>query len=328
MPKGLIPIIYNEISERAAKDEIDVLHQVDAVSEALKQLDFTVSKHPFSSNPKDIIEALQATNPLFIFNLVEMVGGSGKLSYLAPSIFEALNIRYTGNSAEAIFLTTNKVVTKKILRSHGIPTAPWVTCRDEHAFLEGDRYIIKPVYEDGSVGLSQDSIVRADSIHQLREILTKAKERTRKDHFAERYIEGREIKCYVIGNNGGTMILPPNEIKFMGYKEMNIDPILGFSANWESDSFEYKNTISSGVFDDGDKALIQELETITKRCWDEFGLNGYAGVDFRIDEDGRPWVLEINANPCITPDESGFIRSAARAGLDYLAVVERIISEV
>lgn len=101
MPKGVIPIIYNEISEGAAKDEIDVLHQVDAVSQALKQLDFTISRHPFSSNPKDIIETLQAINPLFIFNLVETVGGNGKLSYLAPSIFETLNIRYTGNSYEA-----------------------------------------------------------------------------------------------------------------------------------------------------------------------------------------------------------------------------------
>lgn len=326
--KGVISILYNQVDEKASKDEIDVLYQVDAVSTALEQLGFTVSRHPFSGDPKEMLEALRETRPLLVFNLVETVSGQGKLSYLAPSILETLDIKYTGCSAEAIFLTTNKIVTKKLMRSCGIQTPQWITIQDESGFAQNDRYIIKAVYEDGSVGLYQDSIVAVESVNQIREVLEQKKKKTGREFFAEKYIEGREINISILGEKCRPFVLPPGEIKFIGYKEKNIEEILDYQAKWEEDSFEYKNTVPSNSFNSRDNALLKELEKISIECWREFGLKGYARVDFRIDKEGRPWVLEINANPCITPGESGFIRSAAQAGLDYIDVVKRIISEV
>ena len=325
--KGIIPVMYNQVTEKASKDEIDVLYQVDAVSTALEQLGFTVSRHPFPESPEEMFETLKETKPLLVFNLVEAVSGQGKLSYLAPSILEAMNIKYTGCPAEAIFLTTNKIVTKRLLKSCDIPTPQWITIQDESGFTKGDRYIIKMVYEDGSVGLYQDSIVTIESISQIRELLGSMKKKTGKEFFAERFIDGREINISILGENGRPSVLPPGEIKFIGYKEKNIEEILDYRAKWEEDSYEYKNTVSSNSFDSRDNALLKELKKISIECWCEFGLTGYARVDFRIDREGRPWVLEINANPCITPGGSGFIRSAAQGGLDYKAVVKRIISE-
>jgi len=55
-------------------------------------------------------------------------------------------------------------------------------------------------------------------------------------------------------------------------------------------------------------------------------MQGYARVDFRVDQDNVPWVLEINANPCLSPD-AGFLASGLRRGLDFNQVVERIIRE-
>jgi D-alanine-D-alanine ligase len=275
-----------------------------------------------------MLEALKGTKPLLIFNLVEAVFGNGKLSYLAPSILEALNIKYTGNSAEAIFLTTNKIVTKKLLKFCGISTPQWITNSDLSGFIQGDRYIIKPVYEDGSLGLLQDSIVNTGCIYHIIERLNLMKEETGKDFFAEKYIDGREINISMLGENGTPLVLPPREIKFIGYKERNFDEILDYRSKWEEDSFEYKNTISSNIFEDSDRLLLNELEEISIRCWDEFGLKGYARVDFRIDREGKPWVLEINANPCITPGGSGYLSSALKGGLDFKDVVKRIISEV
>jgi D-alanine-D-alanine ligase len=326
--KGEIPILYNEITKEASKDEADVLYQVNAVSTALEQLGFTVSKHPFPGSSKDMLAALKKTKPSFLFNLVESVAGSGKLSYLAPSLLEALNVKYTGNSAEAIFLTTNKIVTKKLLKSCGIPTPSWISVSDENGFTKDDRYIIKPVYKDGSIDLNQDSIVTIESVHQIRERLNAMKEKTGKEFFAEKYIEGREINVSILGENGKPRVLPPTEIKFIGYKENHIDEILSYRSKWEEDSFEYRSAASSNVFDDRDKALLKILEENSLKCWHEFGLKGYARVDFRIVKEGRPWVLEINANPCITPGESSFLKAAAQGGLDYLDVVKKIISEV
>ena len=79
--------------------------------------------------------------------------------------------------------------------------------------------------------------------------------------------------------------------------------------------------------DKEDKPLIKKLSKISLDCWYLFRLHGYARVDFRVDSAGHLWVLEINANPCISPD-SGFIAAANQAGLNYTEVIRRILSDV
>lgn len=326
--KGIIPVLYNEISEDASKDEIDVIYQVDAVSSALEQLGFLVSRHAFPGNLMKTVETLKEMKPLLVFNLVEAVSGQGRLSYTAPSVLETLGIKYTGCSSEAILLTTNKVITKKLLGACGIPTPPWITAHDEGDFTQGEKYIIKAVYEDGSVDLHQDSVIVIKNANQIREYLESMDKKSGKEFFAEKYIEGREISISMLGEKAGPRVLPPSEVKFIGYEEKNLVEILDYRSKWEEDSFEYKNTFTSRSFESKDYELLKELEKISMECWREFKLKGYARVDFRIDREGRPWVLEINSNPCITPGGSGFIDSALQGGLDYKGVIERIISEV
>ena len=70
-----------------------------------------------------------------------------------------------------------------------------------------------------------------------------------------------------------------------------------------------------------------QLSDMSILCWDVFNLRGYARVDFRIDPAGKPWVLEVNANPCLSPD-GGFVAAAARAGLDYNGLIGRIIKDI
>ncbi|HOH88874.1 MAG: ATP-grasp domain-containing protein [Clostridia bacterium] len=326
--KGIIPVLYNEVSEKASKAEIDVIYQVDAVAAALEKLGFTVSRHEFPGNMTETVETLKEMKPLLVFNLVEAVLGQDRLSYLAPSMLEALSIKYTGCPAEAVLLTTNKVVTKKLLRSCGVPTPPWITVHDGGVIAQGEKYIIKAVYEDGSVDLHQDSVVAMENTSQIRELLESMNKKAGKEFFAEKYIEGREINISMLGEKGRPTVLPPSEVKFIGYKEKNMEEILDYRSKWEEDSFEYKNTFSSTSFDSKDYELLKALGEISIECWREFNLKGYARVDFRVDREGRPWVLEINSNPCITPGGSGFINSALQGGLDFKAVIERIISEV
>ena len=79
-------------------------------------------------------------------------------------------------------------------------------------------------------------------------------------------------------------------------------------------------------FDESDQILLKTLRAIAIRCWDHFGLSGYARVDFRVDLMGNPWVLEINANPCLSPD-AGFAAALERAGIPYTDAIERIIED-
>ena len=117
--------------------------------------------------------------------------------------------------------------------------------------------------------------------------------------------------------------MPHAEILFIDFPE-DSPRIVGHSAKWDDGSFEYHQTPRRFDFADDDRDLLNELSTLTIECWNLFELSGYARVDFRVDRDGRPWILEINANPCLTPD-AGFAVAADRAGLSFVALVERIL---
>ncbi len=324
---GEIIIVYNEIYENSCDDEKDVLKQVEAVFDALKTIGFSVSAVGFDGNPMRIYEVLNKKKPLLVFNLVESVRGTGRLSYISAAIFELLNIKYTGCPAEAIMITTNKVMTKKILISSDIPTPKWITEYDENTDLH-TKYILKPVYEDGSVGLSRKSIVNCKNTEEIKQIIKSIKTETKTDYFAEKYIEGREMNVSIIQVNNQPMVLPPSEIKFIGYKENGLDEIVDYSAKWNENSYEYKNTVTSTDFGSEDKTLLDNLKEISLKCWLEFGLKGYARIDFRVDRDKNPYVLEINANPCITPNGSGFLNSALQVGMDFQEVIKMLIAAV
>ncbi len=92
-------------------------------------------------------------------------------------------------------------------------------------------------------------------------------------------------------------------------------------------SFEYKNTVRTFDFEEKERDLLDQIREISMKCWNVFGLRGYARVDFRVSEEGHPFVLELNANPCIAED-SGFMAACRHAGLDNSEVIKRIISNL
>jgi len=102
--------------------------------------------------------------------------------------------------------------------------------------------------------------------------------------------------------------------------------ILGYKAKWDETSMEYQNTTRSFRFGDVDTNLIAELKEIAGKCWQIFGLSGYARVDLRVGADNRPKVIEINANPCIAPD-SGFVAACNEMKLTSTDIIKRIIDD-
>jgi len=92
-------------------------------------------------------------------------------------------------------------------------------------------------------------------------------------------------------------------------------------------SFEYENTIREFPRERLDPVLSQKITDITLKCWQVFGLKGYARVDMRIDKNDNPYVIEVNANPCMSPD-SGLVAATDEAGLPFTEVLRRIISDL
>lgn len=321
----LAVVLYGRLSENPTEDDLDVLVQARAVSEALTRMGFDVYSFAFSSDT-DFPEALLRLNPGLVFNLVESVDSIGARSYLAPALLEKLGIPYTGCPAKSIFLTTNKILTKRSLRRLGIPTPAWITAGDSAGFSPENTYIVKSVCEDASIGLSEKSVVQFGSRENARCFLKQLNANPQTKFFAETYIDGREFSVAILGEVGNPRLLPPLEMVFTGYDERHQAKIVDYKAKWHTDSFEYQNT-NSALCTDLAPALLEAMCRISETCWNHFRLRGYARVDFRVDAHGQPWVLEINANPCITPGGSGFLKSAAATGLDFDGVITAIVRD-
>ena len=331
-----IAIVHNEVGENGRIDERDVLIQAEAISKALDELRHKVFQLPCGLDLMEIKCRLEGLRPDIVFNLVESLGGEERLIYLFPGLLDAIRIPYTGSCTEAIFITSHKILAKERMSLANLPTPAWIGPypyeipvlyhnKRDIPFKES-QWIIKSLRDHGSLGLDDNNVISGKNEVELMDVLKGRKGDLGGACFAELFIHGREFNLSILGGPDGPMVLPPAEILFEGFEGGNIPPIVGYRAKWDAESYEYSHTNRSFDFPDNDQPLLLTLKSLAIRCWDLFGLRGYARVDFRVDEKGHPWILEVNCNPCLNPD-AGFAAAALRSGLAYKDIIEKIITE-
>jgi D-alanine-D-alanine ligase len=320
-----VVILHGQVPKGASQDEQDVLVQVAVVSQALQALGLHPVAVPLSLDLAAAAAQLEQLQPRLVFNLVESVHGQGCYIHLGPTLLESLRLPFTGATATAMFTTSNKLLAKHILAAADIPTPGWFATAEIPpgvGQMDGP-YIIKSVWEHGSIGLDDDAVVTGWA--ELRQALQCRQHHPAAPWFVERYIPGREFNLALLASASGPVLLPPAEIEFHDYPAEKRH-IVNYNAKWDDTSFEYQHTFRRLTFAPHDAVLLEQLADLARRCWRVFGLRGYARVDFRVDESGQPWVLEVNANPCLAPD-SGFVASALEAGCNFTQVVRRIIAD-
>lgn len=319
---NLVVVLHNKVYDHSNPDEADVLLQVNLVTEAYRQLGYHPVSIELGNDPFNDILKIKESRPLFVFNLIESVFEKGELLYIGPALLNALQIRYTGTPLEALFITTSKLLTKKLMNQYNIPTPRYYHVNETEKLEPAKQYIVKPVWEDGSVGLDEEAVFDTNDLMKLKKIA----QLSPSHYFIEEFIEGREFNISILGGKNKTDVLQPAEMIFRDYPPEK-PRMLGYQAKWNTSSFEYKNTIRSFETLDTKSSLYTELRKICLDCWKYFSLKGYARVDFRIDSKSRPYVIEINGNPCISPD-SGFVAAARYAGLDIKTIIQRISEEL
>lgn len=312
-------IIYNEPSIGALADELDVLDQVAHIEDHLLQMGINVTRKGITDRFMDEIPVLAAEKYDFVFNLVESIKNKGELNYFIPALLNLYSIPYSGNPLEAMFLTSNKTLASKAMKgaSVGNPSS-WFP--SQWRMLEpGKKYIVKPIWEDGSLGITSESVFICEPGFE------KKLEGLDDSHwFIENFIDGREFNMSVLAGKNGPEVMPPAEIVFVNYDEHK-PRIVDFKAKWEMDSFEYENTVRE--FPVLNSKLEKNLKDVAIKCWNLFGLKGYARVDARTDADENVYVIEINANPCISPD-GGYVAATRKAGYHFTEVLQRIIDDL
>lgn len=310
----LIAIAYGEIPPNSDPDEANMLALCENVVAALQQRGYQTALLEVKLNLRETAHAILKLKPDIIFNLVDTIDGHSALGHFAPQLFEHLKIPYTGGSAQAIYLTTDKELTKNwlTLRSVDCP-------RTWNASMTTDRFMVKSITEDGSVGIGAENCLDANKVGAL---IAEKQSKHGGVWFAEEYIDGREFNVSILDGR----VLPIAEIVFKNYPK-DKPKIIDYASKWMPNSFEYNNTERSFEFPTSDAALLKTLEIISLQCWDIFNLSGYVRVDFRVDESGKPYVLEVNVNPCLDRD-AGFAAAAARAGIDYETLLDTILRYV
>jgi D-alanine-D-alanine ligase len=321
-----ILILHNTVSDNPSADEADVLVQAEAIERSLLELGHTVERLGCDHDLAALVTELKRRAPDLVFNLVEALLGTGRLLNVVPTFLDALGLRYTGGRAEALYLSTNKLLAKDKLDAAGLPTPPWRSSRaskSDEPFQPG-RYIVKSVWEHASIGLDDSSVATYRREKDLEEAIRSQAQRLGGDSFGELYIEGRELNIGVLDGPDGPFILPPAEIVFTDYPA-DKPKIVGYASKWTEASFEYQNTIRTFDIKDVGSPEIREAIGLTRAVWDLFDLSGYARVDFRLASDGTPYILEVNANPCLSPD-AGYAAGLEAAGVRYTEAIARIMA--
>ena len=299
------------------------MEQVEAIETSLTDLGYQAVRIPFTRDLGRFIDQTGKAGISMAFNLCESVDDNPQFVAHPAAVLELLNIPFTGSPAAALMSTTDKHLVKLALHGAGLNTP--------RAFLfSGEKLInfsqmtfpviLKPQFQDASIGIDQESVISdPDCLAEaLREF-----HGTYGPIVVEEYIDGREFNISLIGSLHPE-VLPVAEIDFSGFPD-DLFKIVGYRAKWEPESIEYRET--KRAFPSLPESVVENMSAVSAQCYQLFGLRDYGRVDLRLDSSGKVYVLEINANPCLSPD-AGFPAAVAKSGLGYTTMVEKFVSFV
>jgi D-alanine-D-alanine ligase len=211
---------------------------------------------------------------------------------------------------------------KDILLSQGILTPRYKIFDRQVDHIKGNIFpiIVKPLHEDGSLGISKESVVLDDETlsRQIRYVIDKYHQPA----LVEEFIDGRELNVSLIETNGKVGVLPISEIDYSEVPE-GIPKICGYEAKWVAESPEYQKTkpICPAPLE---WVMKKRVEHIAIKVFKLFGCRDYARVDMRIDRNGKIYVLEVNPNPDISP-QAGMTRAIKVQGMTYTEFIGNLL---
>ena len=321
----LAAVLREEVDQDAAADALDTVEMARAVTESLELCGWETRQILLGRDAPAFGAELAQAAPDLAFNLVESFVGQAALACVAPALCRAAGVPFTGADEGALTAAADKALCRRIMVAAGIPAPEGTSLAElrQGLFPGPGTYIVKSRFEDASLGLDDDCVIEASDAPGLLGSMEALAPRLGGDCVAERFVAGREFNLAILaGPDGAPHPLPLAEMVFD--RAMPGPAILGYAAKWHVGSEAYAASVRS--FDLGSPAPTQAMIRAGLRCWEVFGLAGYARVDFRVSDDGNAFVIDVNPNPCIAPG-SGFTAAARQAGLTHAAVVRAIVDD-
>lgn len=322
MPTRVL-IAHPHVPTDADPSTADVLDEVCLVEKGLEELSIPYETVPVVHGRT--WESLRPRAGDVVFNLLEAPPGQPILQLAAAGVLELLGVPYTGSRLVTLVLTTDKLATRGLLAAEGVTVAEGGRFDPEHPSLL-DRvpppWILKAGLEDASVGLDGGAVVytAAAAIARGRRL---AERFAGQPIVLEHLLPGREFNVGVIEVDSEPVVLPVAEMTFIDFPD-DTPRIVGWEAKWIEGHVSYDRTERAFPDEVEERDLLESIRTITRRAWAVTGASGYARVDLRLDENGVPCVLEVNANPCIS-EGSGLVVAAVRAGFTPGSLIAAVL---
>jgi len=319
-------------------DDLDSESTVESIMAALRTRGHEVI---FLEGNIGLAESLPKLKPDICFNLCEGHFGDAREAQV-PAILEMLRIPYTGSRVMTLALALDKPMTKRVLAYHDLPTPAFQVFERVAEPLDSSLQFplfVKPSREGTSMGVGPESVVHDEA--QLRRQLERVFDRYQQPVLVERYIEGREITMGIVGNLVSPVArrMPEDENAPRIFKGLHIFPALEVDLGKYpiEEAGIYSNRIKSARNEDFHylcpaplpESLVEDLRWYTAAAFRVTGCLDVARVDFRLDmhDNNKPYVLEINPLPGLTPGFSDLCLEAATAGWTYEGLINRILDE-
>jgi D-alanine-D-alanine ligase len=308
-----VAVLYDPGADDWTADDIaGVLKAVNEIARIFEGMGHSTRKLPVRHDMRWFAEARRCD---LVFNLCEGVHGFSQWEEHVVAALEFAGVAVTGCGPWTIAACRRKATANAILAQAGVPIPAWTIAQGSKV---ADAFplpaIVKPAAEDASAGLDRNSVVtERKALKSKLALMTEQFDEV----LIQQYIPGREFNVGFVG----TRVMPVSEIDFTGMPE-GTWPILTYAAKWHTGSAEDLGSVPICPAQISQR-LAERLVRVAELAWQTMQGKGYGRVDLRVDDTGRPWVLEVNPNPDLN-DDAGLSRMANAAGWDYPELIRRI----
>ncbi len=323
-------LLLFDLSKKISPDEYPELLKTEGWKDdaqlvnSLKRLGHKVRLFGLYDEIEPLMKELTENRPDMVFNLSEAAHNDRRFEPHIVALLELLGIKYTGAGPDALMISKDKGLSKKILAYHRVPVPKFVIASRSKPPRNLKRFqypaFVKPLKLEASEGISQVSLAsnEKDALERMRYI----HEKLEADVIIEEFIDGRELYVGILGNERLTAF-PPRELFFKEVPEGE-PKFATYRAKWD-DNYRERWGIDTGPAGRIPEELEEKIVETCKNAYRALGLKGYGRVDLRVKPNGEIYVIEVNPNPAIAKDDD-FMMAAAKMGLDYDAVVARILN--
>ena len=302
MSKPRVLVLYNQPvlppdhPDHAA--EIDVVETVGEVVDSLPPEQYVVDQFAYARDPQLLLRKLADWRPDAVFNLFEGEADRSETEIYNAALLEWAGVPFTGAGSFGQAIARDKIRTKYLLQGAGIPTPPFQVVDRPPAGPWPHPWpaIVKPAYQDASIGIDQQSVVtsQAELVARVAHVF----DRFGGPALVEQFIPGREVLLHLYDDpaDGRLVVTPAAEIVFEFTPDQGLWPIYSYPGKWDPESAEYlgSRTVGGVVLP---SPLRERAVEMCEAAYRLVGLRDYARLDLRVTPAGEPYVIEVNPNP-------------------------------